>query len=684
MSKFSLSKWVLAIAVMIGLSCRVAAAERTQPLEQGWRFHLGDVPAAPQPGFADADWTAVTVPHTWNAQDGQTREYHRGIGWYRLRLKPESLPAGKRFFLRFEAASIIARVFVNGEKVGEHRGAFGAFCFEITKFIKPEGEAVVAVQVDNTHQPDIAPLKGDFNMFGGLYRPAALLVLDTTCITPLDYASPGIYIRQEKVAAAQADLAITAKLSHAGAAPVPATITASIVDAAGQEVAKMTENVTLPAQATTPVVLKTTVPNPHLWNGLADPYLYTVTVTVSKEGKVIDAVTQPLGIRTFEFDKTKGFLLNGKVTLMRGVNRHQDRDGKGWAVSEADHLQDIEMIREIGANALRLAHYQHSETIYRLCDQKGILVWAELPCVDLLNDTPAFQANAAEQLRELIRQNYNHPSIFCWSLWNELLNGSKLSKEDRPKTIDAWCGIADKLNEIAHQEDPDRKTACASNSNTKLNQTADLLARNSYPGWYGKVGGLGDGGFGAISEYGAGANILHHEQGRTKGPETKGQWHPEEWQATVHEKVYGSFAKDPLKWGSFVWNMFDFSADNRNEGAIPGRNDKGLVTYDRKVRKDAFFFYQANWRQDIPVVYITSRRDTPRKTATTPVKVYSNCADLQVLVNGKALPPTKGDNGVFVWNDIPLNPGKNTIEATGSRNGKTERDACTWERIEEK
>jgi beta-galactosidase len=319
MSKFSLSKWVLAIAVMIGLSCRVAAAERMQPLEQGWRFHLGDVPAAPQPGFADADWTTVAVPHTWNAQDGQTREYHRGIGWYRLRLKPESLPAGKRFFLRFEAASIVARVFVNGEKVGEHRGAFGAFCFEITKFIKPEGEAVVAVQVDNTHQPDIAPLKGDFNMFCGLYRPAALLVLDTTCITPVDYASPGIYIRQEKVAAAQADLAITAKLSHAGAVPVPATITASIVDAAGQEVAKVTENVTLPAQATTPVVLKTTVPNPHLWNGLADPYLYTVTVTVSKEGKVIDAVTQPLGIRTFEFDKTKRIF----------AERKSDADARG-------------------------------------------------------------------------------------------------------------------------------------------------------------------------------------------------------------------------------------------------------------------------------------------------------------------------------------------------------------------
>jgi beta-galactosidase len=682
MRKIGFGKWLLAVAVMVGLSCW--AAERTVlPLESGWRFHLGEVPGAEQPGFADAAWDAVTVPHTWNAQDGQTRKYHRGIGWYRLTLKPQVQP-GRRLFLRFEAASIIAQVYVNGEKVGEHRGAFGAFCFEITKFVKPGIAAVVAVQVDNSHQADIAPLAGDFNMFGGLYRPAALLVLDEPCITPLDYASPGIYIRQEKVATAQADLAITAKLSQAGAAAVPVTISASIVDAAGHEVAKATTEATLPPQATTPVVLKAAVPNPHLWNGRADPYLYAVTVTVARDGKIVDAVTQPLGIRTFEFDKARGFLLNGVVTPMRGVNRHQDRDNKGWAVSEADHLQDIEMICEIGANALRLAHYQHSETIYRLCDQKGILVWAELPCVNLLNTTDAFKANAAEQLRELIRQNYNHPSIFCWSLWNELLNGARLSKEERPKTIEAWCGIVKELNDIARQEDPDRKTACATNSSTKLNQIADLLAWNRYPGWYGPLGGLGGGGFGAISEYGAGANILHHEQGRTKGPDTRGQWHPEEWQAIAHEKAYASFAKEPLKWGSFIWNMFDFSADNRNEGAIPGRNDKGLVTYDRKIRKDAFFFYQANWRQDIPVVYITSRRDTPRKTATTPVKVYSNCPDLKVTVNGNPLPPVTGSNGVFVWNDIPLNPGKNTIEATGTRNGKTERDACTWERIGEK
>jgi beta-galactosidase len=682
-------RWLMVVSVVLFMrfSVPAAAAESASgrsvtPLEAGWRFLPGDAAGAEQPVFRDDAWERVTVPHTWNAKDGQTRTYRRGIGWYRLHLKPEAVPPGRRLFLRFEAACTTARVFVNGRDAGEHRGAFGAFCFEITHLVTPGAETVVAVKVDNSRQADVAPLAGDFNLFGGLYRPAALLALDPTCITPLDYASPGVYIRQDAVSREQAELTITAKLLHAGVAPTDVTVSARIADATGKEVALVSEKMSLASGETKDAVLKTALRNPHLWNGRADPYLYSVTVTLFKDGRAVDAVTQPLGVRTFAFDKARGFLLNGVVTPIRGVNRHQDRDGKGWALSPRDHEEDVELIWEIGANGVRLAHYQHSDYFYSLCDRKGLLVWAELPCVNELRDTPEFRANAALQLRELVRQNYNHPSIFCWSLWNELLNGVRLPKDSRKQTIAAWCDIVRELNDLAHAEDPGRQTACATNSGTELNKITDLLAWNHYPGWYGGMGGLGGGGFEGISEYGAGANPLHHEQGCTKGPSTTGQWHPEEWQATVHEKVYASFAQNPLKWGSFVWNMFDFASSGRNEGALPGRNDKGLVTYDRQMCKDAFFFYKATWRQDIPVVYITSRRDTPRTTDTATVKVYANCTDLTVSVNGTPLPPVKGDGCVFVWENVPLKMGRNVVKAAGTRGSKTASDTCTWERVE--
>ena len=655
-------------------------ARENQLLTPGWRFQPDEVPGAEKTGFDDRGWQTVSLPHNWGWQDAQAgKKYYRGPGWYRRELvvTPEN---GKRYFLRFEAASLVANVYLNGKLLGEHRGGFGAFGLEITRQLSATGTNLLAVRVDNSKAPDIAPLEGDFSVYGGLYRPVHLIVTDAENFSLTDHGSPGVAWRQTSVTPTQATLDVTAQISNGTTNKTPLKLTARVVDAEGQTVAGSSQSLTLARSETAPYFLRVTVPQPHLWNGRKDPYLYRAILELrSPQDVLLDTVEQPLGLRYYSVDPDRGFFLNGQPYPLHGVNRHQDHADRGWAISEADMDQDIALLQELGAPGGRCAHYQHSDYFYSRCDQAGILVWAELPQVNIIRATPEFENTSRDQLLDLIRQNINHPAIFTWSLGNEIGGGSD----------DPHRELQD-LNAVAHGEDPTRPTieATMTDARPQMNQIPDLLGWNIYPGWYsGKKEDYGrmldarrdtskSGGF-CVSEYGAGANAAQHEQ-NPQHPTPKGAWHPEEWQAEVHEAAWAALKQRPFVWGTFVWCMFDFAVSTRHEGGTPGLNDKGLVTRDRQTKKDAFYFYQANWSEK-PMIYITSRRFTERTNAVTDVKIYSNATEPELFLNGVSQGQRNdGVNGVFVWKNLTLAPGENKISARALAGGRPLTDECSW------
>ncbi len=676
---------ILALSVGLTLAGSLHAQTRLDTiLGSGWRFSLGDFTNANQTTFDDTatNWETISIPHCWGwqqAQQGDT-DYYRGPGWYRLEVDvaPQN---GKRYFLRFEAASSVADVYLNGRFLGEHRGAFGAFCFEITTNLSETGTNLLAVRVSNAPEPDIAPLSGDFPVYGGIYRDVHLIETADENFTLTDHASPGVEWRQTDVSKKRAVLDIIAEISNGTRSNHHLTLTATIKDAAGNIVVSTNQEITLMANVTEPFWLRLTVPKPHLWNGRLDPYLYQAVVELRSPDHVVDSVEQAIGLRFYRVDPDNGFFLNGRRYALHGVDMHQDWWNKGWALSHTNMDINMDLLKDLGATVIRCAHYQHNDYFYSLCDKAGILVWAEIPQVDKIGAGAAFENTSRNQLLDLIRQNINHPSIFVWSLFNEL----------RPGYPDPHRELMD-LDIVAHGEDPTRPTIAATCTEgwPQMNKIPDLLGWNIYPGWYsgwGGIDGIGkmldgyryssrSGGF-CVSEYGAGANIYQHEE-NPKQPKTDGQWHPEEWQAIVHERAWAALKSHPFVWATFVWNLTDFTSAWRHEGGVPGRNDKGLVTADRKIKKDAFYFYKANW-SDEPVVFITSRRFINRTVADTDVKVYSNAAKAEVFVNGISQGTRKNDgNDVFIWKNVHLSPGVNHIEATATRNGQIIHDECDW------
>jgi len=669
------------LCVFIAGSLYAAGRENT-PLLSGWQFKPGDARGAERPDYDAADWQLVSLPHNWGWEQAQKGDkYLREPGWYRRDLNIGKPRAGRRYFLRFEAAGSAADVYLNGRWLGQHRGAFGAFTFEITRELSRTGTNLLAVRASNAPDPDLAPLSGDFPVYGGLYRPVQLIETGEENFTLTDHASPGVAWLQTSVNETQAVLDVTAQLSNATEHIRRLTLVASVLDAGGHRVAGGELPVTLMTNVTEPFSLRVVLPQPHLWNGRRDPYLYRAVAELQSTNGVVDTVEQPLGLRFYRVDPDQGFFLNGKPYHLHGVNRHQDRPDKGWAISEADQDEDLALLKEMGATVVRCAHYQHSDYFYSLCDRAGILVWAEIPQVDKIGASPAFAETSRGQLLDLIRQNINHPSIFVWSLFNEL----------RPNNPDPHRELQD-LNNVAHSEDPTRPTIAATCTNgwPQMNKIPDLLGWNIYPGWYPDWGPKEDFGrwledernasrYGGIcvSEYGAGANVAQHEQD-PKEPKAGGQWHPEEWQPIVHETAWAAMKSRPFVWGTFVWNLADFTSYWRHEGGVLGRNDKGLVTYDRKIKKDAFYFYQANW-SDQPMIYITSRRFTERTNAVTDVKVYSNAVKAELFLNGKSQGQRENDgNAIFIWKDVTLSSGNNQVEARAEKGGVPVSDDCVW------
>ena len=616
----------------------------------------------------------VDLPHTWNAQDALSGkiDYKRGIGNYEknLFIRPEW--KGKRLFIRFEGVNNIADVFINRRHIGEHRGGYGAFIFEITGKVEYGKENSILVRVNNGEQLDIMPLVGDFNFYGGIYRDVHLLIIDETCISPLDYASPGVRLIQDSVSHKYAKVRAVVDLSNGGSGNREVELNVRLLD--GQRVVKEgTKKVNLSGNEVMQQELTFEIDQPHLWNGRQDPFLYQAEVTLFRNGQMVDRVTQPLGLRFYRIDPDKGFFLNGKHLPLQGVCRHQDRSEVGNALRPQHHEEDVALMLEMGVNAVRLAHYPQATYFYDLMDKNGIIVWAEIPFVGPggyndkgFVDLPAFRANGKEQLKELIRQHYNHPSICVWGLFNEL---TELG--DNP------VEYIKKLNVLAHQEDPTRPTTSASNQMGDLNFITDAIAWNRYDGWYG--GTPADLGTWldrmhkdhpeiciAISEYGAGASIYHQQDSLVKTVPTS-WWHPENWQTYYHIENWKTISSRPYVWGSFVWNMFDFGAAHRTEGDRPGINDKGLVTFDRKVRKDAFYFYKANWNGEEPMLYLTGKRNTARTQRLQTITAFTNQSGAELFVNGKSYGKAIPDSyAILEWKNVELQPGENEIKVVST------------------
>lgn len=616
----------------------------------------------------------VDLPHTWNAQDALSGkiDYKRGIGNYEknLFIRPEW--KGKRLFIRFEGVNNIADVFINRRHIGEHRGGYGAFIFEITGKVEYGKENSILVRVNNGEQLDIMPLVGDFNFYGGIYRDVHLLITDETCISPLDYASPGVRLIQDSVSHRYAKVRAIVDLSNGSSGNQEVELNVRLLD--GQRVVKEgTKNVNLSGNEVMQQELTFEIDQPHLWNGRQDPFLHQAEVTLFRNGQMVDRVTQPLGLRFYRIDPDKGFFLNGKHLPLQGVCRHQDMSEVGNALRPQHHEEDVALMLEMGVNAVRLAHYPQATYFYDLMDKNGIIVWAEIPFVGPggyndkgFVDLPAFRANGKEQLKELIRQHYNHPSICVWGLFNEL---TELG--DNP------VEYIKELNVLAHQEDTTRPTTSASNQMGDLNFITDAIAWNRYDGWYG--GTPADLGKWldrmhkdhpeiciAISEYGAGASIYHQQDSLVKTVPTS-WWHPENWQTYYHIENWKTISSRPYVWGSFVWNMFDFGAAHRTEGDRPGINDKGLVTFDRKVRKDAFYFYKANWNREEPMLYLTGKRNTVRTQRLQTITAFTNLSGAELFVNGKSYGKAIPDSyAILEWKNVELEPGENEIKVVST------------------
>ncbi|SCD21401.1 Beta-galactosidase [Proteiniphilum saccharofermentans] len=629
----------------------------------------------------------VDLPHTWNAQDALSgkQDYHRGVGNYRKKLSIGEELKGKRLYLRFEGANTVTNLFINQNHVGEHRGGYGAFVFDITEYVDYGKENEILVRVNNALQLDIMPLVGDFNFYGGIYRDVYFIITEEQHISLTDYASPGVYLIQDKVSKESADVTARIKLSNYANAQ-NATLTLNIYDGIKNILTKQKE-IQLQQGENLQEEISFSINKPRLWNGKQDPFSYRAEIVLSMNGEVKDKVTQSLGLRYYHVDADKGFFLNGEHIKLKGICRHQDRAEVGNALHPMHHDEDMEIILEMGTNAMRLAHYPQATYFYDLADKNGLIVWAEIPFIGpggyaeqgYVNQ-PSFRENGKEQLIELIRQHYNHPSICMWGLYNELK-----TEGDNPEEYVA------ELNALAHKEDPTRPTVAASflGDDNNLNRQSDLVGWNKYYGWYG--GSFSDmaiwgdrihGNFPeykiAISEYGAGASI-YHQQEEVKAGSASGWWHPENWQTAYHIGNWKAINERPFIWGSFIWNLFDFGAAHRTEGDRPGINDKGLVTFDRKVKKDAFFFYKANWNKEEPFVYIADRRHTNRTNTKTTVTVFTNLPEAELWINGKSMGKQKANTyATIIWENISLEKGRNNIEVKADSAKHLYTDFTEW------
>ena len=573
----------------------------------------------------------VNIPHTWNAQDGQDggNDYYRGTCTYETTFPKPACTGNQRVYLEFDGVNASCQVILNRTPILSHDGGYSTFRCDITDLLEEHNALMVAV--DNSVNNRVYPQKADFTFYGGIYRDVKLVTVNS-CHFDMDYyGGKGLQITP---IVEESNGKVTVRTWHN---TPDAIVEITILDAQGREVAKGSGTEFL-------------IENVHLWDGLEDPYLYTCVASLLVEGEKTDEVRSHFGVRSFYVDPEKGFFLNGRSYPLRGVCRHQDWKGIGNAITREHHDADMALIREIGANTIRLAHYQHDQYFYDLCDRYGLIVWAEIPYIS--EHMPNGRANTVSQMRELIVQNYNHPSIITWGISNEIT----ISTKDKRDMLDNHR----MLDRLVHDMDPTRLTSLACYAVcgpfNKVAHITDLVSWNLYLGWYVPGLFLNDLWIDffhwkypkrplGYSEYGCEAMPNLHSSRPRRGD------HTEEYQAVYHEYLLRCIHKRPFMWATHVWNMFDFAADARNQGGEPGMNHKGLVTFDRKLKKDSFYLYKAWWTKE-PMVHICGKRYEYRPEKMTTVKVYSNASSVTLYVDGKLHSTLEGEK-VFTFR-VPL------------------------------
>jgi len=607
-------------------------------LGRKWAFVMAakDVPQEmPSPAYY------VNLPHTWNAIDGQDGggDYYRGTCAYVKSIPADELPQEARLFLEINGANSSADVYVSGKHLAHHDGGYSTWRTEITDSVNRGGDTLICIMVDNAANDRVYPQMADFTFYGGLYRDVNLIAVPESHFDLMHHGGPGVSVTPVMEGK---DAHVRTQVYLSGAKEGQ-RLRFTIAATDGREVDRQE----LPADRT---ICETVIRNARLWDGRKDPYLYMATAELLEGDRVLDCVRTRFGCRSFEIDPQKGFFLNGRPYPLRGVSRHQDRWSVGNALSAAHHQEDMALMAEMGANTIRLAHYQHDQVFYDLCDETGMIVWAEIPYIS--QHMPKGRENTIAQMKELIIQNYNHPSIVVWGLSNEIT----MKGAEDPDLIDNHR----ELNELCHRLDPTRKTVVAAVSmcpaDAEYLKIPDTVAYNHYFGWYGGDTSMNGPWFDdfhakhpdmpiGVSEYGCEA-LNWHTSAPVQGDYT------EEYQAHYHEELIKQLFARPYLWATYVWNMFDFGADNRMEGGENGQNHKGLVTFDRTYKKDAFYAYKA-WLSDEPFVHICSKRYVDRAEDVTRVTVYSNLPEVELFADGKSLGAKRAEDRFFYF-DVPL------------------------------
>ncbi|MCY9691430.1 glycoside hydrolase family 2 protein [Paenibacillus alginolyticus] len=632
------------------------------PLNDHWIFTKTNNPTYVFESIQDGQ--SVTLPHSWNDTDGQggSEKYFRGQCWYQRILDISHEDLTKRIYLEIGAAGNMGHVYVNGNMAGESRCGYAMFRVPLTPYLK-EGGNLITIMVDNGYDSTVFPLMADFTFYGGLYREMSLLVMDEVHFDLMDNGRDGVYLTQRKISPETFELDVHGQIVNESSVLKEGSLQIQVRDEAGKTVLEASSELALGNEAK--FSIKSEVANPILWDGVDQPYLYTVEVSVLSEGQVCDSRIIAIGFRTVEATTEQGLLLNGKPVKINGVCRHQDFAGVGNAITKTHMDEDMALIREIGANSLRLAHYQHDDYFYSLCDRYGLLVWAEIPFISIPSTKDPENHNAEEQLEKLIKQAYNHCSIYCWGIQNEITIA--VETEQTYKTIR-------KLEVLAKHLDPNRLTVQANingvENNSIINSFTDLIGYNLYYGWYyGEIKDLQDrlDEFHRaqpkipiiVSEYGVDTNPKYHSY----TPQV--QDYTEEYQLLFHQNALETFDKRTFVLGGYVWNMFDFGSANRNEGGETGKNLKGLVTIDRKIKKDAFYLYKAYWSKN-PFVHLAGRRFVNRHQEHNDIVILSNLHHLKVYLNQTLITEINSREPMKIVKDVSLIAGENCVIVEGT------------------
>lgn len=690
-SNFSLTI-ILLLITLLGFS-----QTQKETINDSWKFVKEDISTAANLEYNDSLWQKVNLPHTWNSIDAyNSRQYYRGVGWYRKALNLTNKYVDKKIFINFEAAFLKADVYVNGKYVGQHKGGYTAFTFDISDYVTIPGKNMIAVKVDNSKKLDLPPISGDYTMFGGIYRDVYLISTNKLHFDQTNFGTSGVFVDASITNNKEAIINIKVAITNQSMENRNLILLSKIIDNSGNLITEIKSKIKVNAGVTTNFQqLSKKINNPNLWSP-ETPYLYTVKTSICSDDKIpveYDWQNSPLGFRWFRFNSDSGFYLNGKSIKLIGAARHQDYMGLGNAIDNDLNRRDVQLLKDMGGNFIRVSHYPQDPTVLEMCDKLGILVWEETPLGNNFYDSQELKTTCISSLKEMIRQNYNHPSVIIWGYMNEIgLGTSKLSNKEKQKNIfTITAKFAKELDSIVHSEDKYRLSAIAQNSGGKdyylnygLSTTPNVIGWNTYYGWYkGNCNQFGEfidkvhnetpNIISIISEYGAGGDSRLHSL------------HPEqfdfsiEWQQQYHESYLKQIFDRKFISGAAVWNFIDFNAASRQE-SMPHINNKGLL-YNNRTPKDVYFLYQS-WLLRSPIIHIASRDWPIRKGiqlsasdsfVVQPIKIYSNLEKIELFQNGKSLGIQNTNKGVAIWN-VPFVEGKNFLFAKGVNENSINQD----------